>query len=512
MVYLWLLYLVLLFVIALTCWLLTRYSFLEEPLGEKLRAFTFMPSPSIKLVTTFIGSIITSVSYIIVLLAVVTSVMLAGSATASNIMSTAIDLNVDLGSGVYLRITEPRTLIELSEAVNEEDVLFAALRILTPITFSTGDKTQLDFLVLALGGRYAENITGYVISSEEFALLDKSLRSYVKSLTLGRWEFKPLFVDLSRLTKIRLAENIPLVHSTGSIGFTVITVSNVSRLILLPFRVGLELVSKKQPNIDAVVILSEGYEPSEFLRYDCEVGVVNGTRLLLITALAVPTVESLGRAVVSTILAAAVMTSCLGGIMERTTKLSSALSIVGVTPSLSKLSAELAILMPIIAVGAVAGYIVDAFFGRAALLSSLLSLIMLTGLTALMLNVRMLRGGEQYIPAMSTTVTSLTVRKPAKIYSCIRDMVMKDEFFEVVEDEYLDVVGGGLARFRMLYRLSVGIGVEMQCYIARRGNELTITVTPVAWSLEEVSARELRSVIGIAMARVLGAVKLCTLK
>ena len=493
------------------CLTVYRFSAFEEPSRERLRPFTFAPSPSVKLLLTFIRSVITSISYASMLAAVLLSVTMAGVASHATTLSVQVGLSRDMGSGLYLRTFDTGSLSRALEIVKGYDVKLLAIRVRDPVELR-GVNGSARLLLLGVSGSMM-GVFGLPSTRKGVVYVEQSVAQLLgRRVLIGNHSLEVAAQNLEPLLKVYLARGMPLVHSTGAIGFSVVAVRDPKSIALLHAGDILELVKGLRLGIDAVLVVSAPPSYAHKLRGLGELGVVNGTRLTLLTAFMLPTAESMLRVLIASVIAVAVVVSSSSGVTERIARLSSSLSLIGVSPALARLSAHLAVLIPIVVGGAATVVLVNALLGAPAAVSSLLSLSLSVPAAALFISSR-IGGAEWLLPAsLSTTIAVITHRDPRDVAACMKKHVEADEYFELMEHEFLEAGTEFLTRFRLLYRYSVGIGVEIQCYLARRGRELVLSVLTSAWSLEEVGPRELSSVTRLALSRVLGAARLCMLE
>ncbi len=412
-----------------------------------------------------------------------------------------------IGNTEYINTSRSITIIQLYNPIT----LYNVNLTLYPLIIYCG-KDIINFQNNVPGGFL--KICNLIQGENNSIILDSKIRLPLTSLYIDDQLFNIKYANLSYITDIDIAPGLPLVHSIGSLGGTILKIENSSMIAVISTSLdNIKKLCKDECNAKSIIIsnidISEAQKNlTEYLSYfDIVILRLDG-RGYVYSNNVIPSPITIAGMSIMFINSIIISLSVSGALLEKLIDLGQRLMTVGITSEFYNaiVSASMVTFfaisgLPIIILGALGS------FNSMGLLAYILMSIGNTLLFSYMTKTRLEKVGRGYGETALTYIGGpINVETMKK---CFTGNIANDEFFNLGEIELIREKGTYIIRVELLYRRAVATLVSVEIYIRSVNNSTTFNILADVWSLEELSGRIAQGVIQLALSKVYGALKIC---
>lgn len=486
--------------------------FVEEDILSEVKLI----SPAFKLIKNIVSRALLSIEIILILLTMyILSFTVAYTSTFSY-SSQILDIKIE-----YNSLMVRKELVPIEVITSKLHYFIAEYQIFKG--FNIGNNTYYVLIAkCVLPDNYEENSTlivelnelckylssNYVIVDDD-SLLDKETISSFLNISLNL-----IKVDLTKLINLELAPGVYFVHSIGILGGLSLRIENPKELILLPMMNNiLASFCPQECDIQTLVISFNSIEKfkintDEFLKiFDYIIINIDG-KAIAISKSFTPTPKTILGIILSFFISMILMYSVGGGFIEKMLSVYNNLYVLGVTKNFFRsailLGLMIAFLLTSLPLATLSwlGYV-----NGIALLNYFISSIGFIILTSNRFHgtARLMYpgiiGGHTYV---IDTFISMD-----KLVSCLREMLIDDDFFTVTEIEGIREERFNVVRVELIYKKALSTLASVEIYIDKVDSNVRYNIVVDVWSLEDSSPQSLSSIQRLALSKISGGVLTC---
>ncbi len=463
-------------------------------------------------------------SPLLVLALLMLSACMVLSALSAQYGLAASSINVD-GTDIYAVYVGFKELLPLS-GVNRylSEFRYADVNIYIRYVLKHG-------LELSLNG---EKLTAYALvgiptNMSKHFLADISIsddmlviccnRSYGRVITLGGINYKVASADPKTVIDAMIFYGIPLLPVEAYLGTkpvvvppdkvligTVPTISkivNSSELTLTDLVMRFSKEDLERANLTALNELVR--------RYGGVVEVLRNNTLEILSGYGVPTAESMVSALISAIISSIILLTTFTALQPTVKSAYSRLSSVGIQPWNFTTMLTIFTTLTISAVGILMTAVINQVFGMYSAINSFITFVISAIVTAFFINRKLFNVSTvEVVPTPISNKFNLIVRHPnlCEVFNYISNIIKNDEFFELEDLDMRCDTFDGFLHASCRFRNSWGIGVDLDLFAGKYGGEgVELSFNISTWSIEELSEKQLESVLRLFESKILGGVK-----
>ena len=354
-------------------------------------------------------------------------------------------------------------------------------------------------------------------SQNNTIILDINSGVNVSAIRIGEEVFHVMKTNISRYVNIPLLPGLPLGHSMGSIGGSVITISP-SIIGILPFNAELlNMICKEGCDVKTIVLILNRCDKCDdtarnVLRYFNILAVRTNGKISIFSSSFVPTPQTILGILTLVILSLVISASISGGVAEKIADVAYKLVLLGITRDLIMSSTYIALLSLLLIF--LAPLIVLSIMGiisAATLITYIISSFASTYLVVLRA-LSVMRSAKVGRPiskpfVVFTTSTRVDIREFKEM---LQKMFLKDDVFAISEMETLPSLEGFYEmRIELVYRKRLATLVTIEMSERKENGVWRYDLYADVWSLEELNRSELNRLAIFALSKIQGVLTQC---
>lgn len=328
--------------------------------------------------------------------------------------------------------------------------------------------------------------------------------------------FKIKYTDLSYITNIDIAPGLPLVHSIGSLGGSILKIENSSMIMIIS--TSMDVIKElciQECNVKTIVVSNTSIfevqkDLAKYLSYFDTVILRLGEQGYVYSNNVIPSPITIIGMSIMFINSIIISLSVSGALLEKIIDLGQRFITVGITTEFY----NAIVLVSIVVFFSISGLPIVALnlIGKLDSIGLLAYTLMSIGnaiLFSYMTRIRLEKVGKGY----SETVLTYVVRGHIvieDIKKCFIDNIAKDEFFSLGEIEVIKEKEIYVIRIELLYRRAVSTLVSVEIYARPIDESTSFNILVDLWSLEELSGRIIQIVTQLVLSKIYGVLKICT--
>jgi hypothetical protein len=321
-------------------------------------------------------------------------------------------------------------------------------------------------------------------------------------------------VDLSKLVDIELAPGIYFVHSIGVIGGLSLRIEDPSKILVIPMLNNiLDMLHLQGSDVQTLVI---GFDHVEDIQANIDkvlevfdyIVVNSGEKAFIISRSFVPTSRTLLGLTLSFAISMIIIYAVSGGFVEKMLDMYRDLYILGIPKNLFKSAVILGLIitfsmasLPLV-IASCLGYV-----NGIALLNYFVSFVGLAILTS-----NRIRGiiKSEYAETIGSYTYIVDTSAPLDtLINCIKDMLLRDDFFTITEIEGVREERFNVIRIELIYKKALSTIASVEIYIDRVDSNTRYNIVVDVWSLEDLSPLFLSSIQRLVLAKISGGLLIC---
>ncbi|HIE56561.1 MAG TPA: hypothetical protein EYP90_15555 [Chromatiaceae bacterium] len=324
-------------------------------------------------------------------------------------------------------------------------------------------------------------------------------------------------MDLRWITNVEILPGQYIAHTLGVIGSSVIHVKDPKILVILPLDIEL-LKAICDDYCDLRVIMLDtdkrdiGMVKSMISKFSI-VGYTRDRELILMSGIAIPSLQSLVSIVISIITSVLISVAASSGLIEKLRSLSLALMTQGVTSTILRVSLGMGFFTILTLFGLILTMFYTMFMTEIQALAGLVTYFVSSTTLSSVLSYRAMKMKRMAIVNAYPEGVFHTfegVLEIEKLSNCIKSMFVDDEFFVLNEFERLEVSGNRfLMRIELMYRHAMAVLVSIEIEINRRDSVWIFKLSPEVWSFEEIEKYRIETIAALALSKASGGLRLC---
>jgi len=479
-------------------------------------------SPAVKIIALILRKMITSIEALLVAVSLCTMAIMSSLIVSYVYTSTTIDMSGYVNSYNFIGITNRLHAIYNIRSIFNASPLLIVVQLYEPITLRNTSITlyplilHCDSYFLRIISDWIERICRLLRDREYVMILNKNIHLNLSSIHIDNNMFRIVYDDIGYVTNIAIAPNLPLVHSIGSMGGTILKIENVSMIAIVGMPIDRAESLCGNSCFAKIIVLSHlnisnVYEDAKrylglfdivILRLDNS-GYIYSNNVIPSSITAI----GMGIMILSSII---ISLSLSGALLERFVEIGRKLITIGITSDfyVASFIVGLAIFFTFWSIP----ILILVSLGIINTLSILSYIIMSVGNIALFFYVakpKLERVGKGY----GETTLSYITTSPIDLESlkkCIVANLENDEFFSLGEVELIEERDVSIIRIELLYRRTIATLVAVEIYIRGFDSTSNLNIIVDVWSLEELSGRFVQNLTQLVLSKIYGVLRICT--
>ena len=484
----------------------------------KLREITYA-SPSIKIVTVIIRECTNTIAFVIVLTVLITSSLIASLSVNSELLTTVVNLETTPFYSI-IAIANDIESVEYMKTTLSSGIIVVQVFKYVDVFIEENNKSyhMLPMLILC---RAPSNLPNNLITlcnavAHGRSVIDRHYHVHTSILIKGI-RFRVQSMDLRWITNVEILPGQYIAHTLGVIGSSVIHVKDPKILVILPLDIEL-LKAICDDYCDLRVIMLDtdkrdiGMVKSMISKFSI-VGYTRDRELILMSGIAIPSLQSLVSIVISIITSVLISVAASSGLIEKLRSLSLALMTQGVTSTILRVSLGMGFFTILTLFGLILTMFYTMFMTEIQALAGLVIYFVSSTTLSSVLSYRAMKMKRMAIVNAYPEGVFHTfegVLEIEKFSNCIKSMFVDDEFFVLNEFERLEVSGNRfLMRIELMYRHAMAVLVSIEIEINRRDSVWIFKLSPEVWSFEEIEKYRIETIAALALSKASGGLRLC---
>lgn len=343
-------------------------------------------------------------------------------------------------------------------------------------------------------------------------------KPYVKTLNIFHTNYSLISLDPRIIEDATIFYNIPLLPVEAYLGVKPVTVppdkalittiptacklTNSSELFVTDLIINLNKADLEVVNLSVLNELVSKYNGIAM--------VLRNNVLEILSSYGLPTTESLISAMVSAIISSIILSVTFIALRSRVYLIYSKLSSVGLQPWNFTMILTIFTAAVISVVGILMTVVVSQVLGMYSALNSFITFVVSAIATVLFINKRVFNVSTvETVPTPISTKFNLIIKDSnvCRVLKHISELLRGEEFFELKDLDVKCEVFEGFLHASCRFKGSWGIGVDLDIFAGRYGNEgVELSFNIFVWSIEELSERQLESILRLFESKILGGI------
>jgi hypothetical protein len=354
-------------------------------------------------------------------------------------------------------------------------------------------------------------------SQNNTIILDINSGVNVSVIRIGEEVFHVMKTNISRYVNIPLLPGIPLGHSIGSIGGSVITISP-SIVGILPFKAELlNTICKEECDVKTIVLILDRCDKCDdiarnVLRYFNIFAIRTNDKILIFSSSFVPTPQTILGILTLVALTLVISASISGGVAEKIADVVYKLVLLGITRDLIMSSTYIALLsLLLIFLAPLIVLTIMGFISATTLITYIISSFASAFLVVLRA-LSIMRSAKAVKPVSKPFVvfTSSTRVDIHEFKEMLQKMFLKDDVFAISELEVLPSLEGFYEmRIELVYRKRLATLITIEMSERKEDGVWRYDLYADVWSIEELNRSELNRLAIFALSKIQGVLINC---
>ncbi len=342
-------------------------------------------------------------------------------------------------------------------------------------------------------------------------------RSYV--LTHIDVNYTLITVNPKTLEEVTIFYRIPLLPVEAYLGTKPVTVPSDKVLITTPSTASKLIGLSETVTTDLVIELTaDGLEAADLKllnelasRYGAVVMILRNDVLETLSGYGLPTTESLTSALISALISSIILSATFSALQPRVRQAYSKLSSIGLQPWNFTTILTIFVAALITSVGVSMIVMIDRLFGTHSALNSFITFIASATTSVVFASKKVFNvGAVEAVPVPTSTKFNLIIRgsNACEVLGRVSELLREEDFFELKDLDMRCERSEGFLHASCRFKGSWGIGVDLDVFVGKYGDdgvELSFNIS--AWSVEELSEKQLESVLRLFQSKILGGVE-----
>ncbi|MEM1748717.1 MAG: hypothetical protein QXT01_02615 [Sulfolobales archaeon] len=341
-------------------------------------------------------------------------------------------------------------------------------------------------------------------------------KQYVKTLNLFDVNYSIISVDPKIIENATIFYNIPLLPVEAYLGVKPVTIPpdkalittiptackfmNSSELLITDLIINFDRADLEVANLSVL---------NELIgKYDGIAMVLRNNVLEVLSGYGLPTIESLVSAMISAVISSIILSVTFIALRPKVNSIYSKLSSVGLQPWNFTMILTIFTATTISLVGILMTVVVNQVLGMYSALNSFITFVISAITTILFINKKVFNVSVvETVPTPVSTKFDLIIKDSdvCGVLKNISGLLRSEEFFELKDLDVKCDVFEGFLHASCRFKGSWGIGVDLDIFAGRYGNEgVELSFNISVWNIEELSERQLESILRLFESKILG--------
>ncbi|ADM28727.1 hypothetical protein Igag_1934 [Ignisphaera aggregans DSM 17230] len=479
-------------------------------------------SPATKIIALILRKMITSIEAMLVAVSLCIMAIMSSLITSYMYTSTTIDMSGYTNSYNFIGIANNINAIYNIRNIFNTSPLLIVVQLYEPITLRN-TSIMLYPLVLycnpyssQINSDWIERTCKLLQNGEYMMILNKNIYLNTSSVYINNNTFKIVYSDIGYVTDIAIAPSIPLVHSIGSMGGTILKIENASMITIASIPIDrVESLCRNSCSVKIIALshlnISNIYEDAKkYLGlFDTVILRLNNHGYVYSNNVIPSPITVIGISIM--ILSSIIISlSVSGALIEKFVDIGRKLITIGITSEFYSASFIAGLVIFFAFWGIPITVLVS--LGIVNTLSILSYIMMSIGNIALFFYVaipKLERIGKGYSEATLSYITTSSIDLTS-LKKCIVTNLESDEFFDLGEVELIEEKGVNIIRIELLYRRAIATLASIEIYIRRFNSTTNLNTIVDVWSLEELSGRVTQGLTQLVLSKMYGVLRTCT--
>jgi len=512
---------VVVFIITITGLLKILKSPLHE-VKEEVVEFRKDITSNIVIIYKVLSEFLRSPILLISLLILSTSLLLSAISAQSSLSVISRDVGSTNTYAIYIGFKDLIPLDEFKQLLNISE--FTDVRFYIRYILSSRLELLIDDEVVsiyALVGVPKNYTLDDVVVSDDVLVIG-SIKYVNTTLYIGSNPYIITSVNPKIIEDLRIFYEIPLLPIQAYLGTKPITIPAGKVLITTTSSIVNLLRLDKYSVTDVVIVLRDGLES-----YDVEVFreliesyrptimVLRDNILEVLSGYGLPTKESLLSSLISALISSIVLSVTFIALQPKVRSVYDRLSILGFYSWPFTTSLTMLVAVVLLVLGVTMLVIINQLFDIYSTINSAITFILSYITTIVFINKKVFNlSTTEAVLTPTSTKFNLIVKGVDVCYilEYISNLLRNDEFFELRDLDVKCDYNGGFLHTSCRFKGVWGIGLDLDMFVSRYGGDsLELSFNISTWSIEELSEKQLESILRLYTSKLLGGIRVWTL-